>query len=47
MNAPDPSMLRDSLPYFGRDSDGAFVLDGWDGGRWRGDSVVAFRECKN
>ena len=37
----------DSRPYFGRDSDGAFVLDGWDGGRWRGDSVVAFRECKN
>ena len=37
----------DSLPYFGRDSDGAFVLDGWDGLQWHDDSVVAFRECKN
>lgn len=34
----------DSVPVFGRDSDGAFVLDYWSDGRWGDLSVVASRE---
>lgn len=33
------------LPYFYRDSDGAFVRDYWGGCGWGGGSVVAFGEC--
>lgn len=34
----------DYVPYFGRHDRGVYALYRWDGGRWHGTAMVAFRE---
>lgn len=45
--APGLVVDSDDAPGFGRDGVGAYARDCWDGDRWSGCSVVAFRRVQN